>query len=76
MIFSERFQISNHYWRLFCLSIVATFMTSQCKNSTIKTKTLFSIHAMIGNLERSLLASRLVGEPIKCARLPPFGICD
>jgi len=28
------------------------------------------------NLECSLLASRLVGEPIKCACSPPFRICD
>ena len=28
------------------------------------------------NLECSLFASRLVGEPIKCARSPPFLICD
>jgi len=28
------------------------------------------------NLECSLWASRLVGEPIKCTRSPPFGICD
>ena len=28
------------------------------------------------NLECSLLASRLVGEPIKCARSPPFGFCN